>query len=448
MMTNTLANAINYYNDLLTSKHFASTQDVLLKNNEKKLSAIYVQDIFQVMRPFFIDRETYNSIKQAVELVTRGIARLTELLVADAELRKELELSALEASVLDVGLKIDSPNVLARYDGFFTNESIQFIECNVGRTSGYGINTILCEVFESMPIMQEFCERYKIEGSQFNNTFFDEMLKAYHNWGGKNLTNIAIIWELGEMTNDFYQFQELEKKGFKIKVVKAKEMEFRNGKLVVGDFQIDLVYVHMQWWDWFTKLGFKHPFIRAVKEKAVCPFYWFRTMMLSRKTFFEMLSNEKYAHFFDKEVQQALAKHIPWTRKVTETKTIFQGKTIDLLPFIADNRPNLVLKPGFGHGGKGVVVGKDADDVLWSKTLKSALTEPYVVQEYISPSKETYPRLTTDTSLLMEAFSVDYDPYVWNLSKAEGFVARLSKTSVINISSGKACFAAGFVIDG
>ncbi|KAF0249210.1 MAG: hypothetical protein FD167_1386, partial [bacterium] len=417
------------------------------KTNEEKISAIYVQDICQVMRPYFIERKQYEAVKKAAELVTKGIAQLTKLLVADANLRKELELSQLEESVLEVGLKIESPNIMSRFDGFLESNRISFIECNIGRLSGYGINIVLCELFNSMPIMQEFCKHYQLEASQFNDTFFDSMLTTYHKWGGKGLPNIAIIWEKGELTNDFYQFQLLEKKGYKVKVVQPKELEFRNGKLFTSDFQVDLIYVHMQWWDWFTKLGFKHPIIKAVNQNAVCPFYWFRTMMFSRKTFFELLSNEKYAHLFEPEVAQALTKYIPWTRKIRESKTIYQGKPIDLLPFIADHRQDFVLKPGFGHGGKGVIIGKDVDDNIWAETLKTALTNPYIVQEYIAAPKDTYPRLTNNNELSFDEYLVDFNPYVWNLEKAEGFMARLSKDSIINISSGKACFAAGFVID-
>ena len=58
--------------------------------------------------------------------------------------------------------------------------------------------------------------------------------------------------------------------------------------------------------------------------------------------------------------------HVPWTRVVAERSTEFDGKKIDLLPWIADNREQLVLKPNDDYGGRGIVLGWTVSAEKWA----------------------------------------------------------------------------------
>ncbi|MER3514870.1 MAG: hypothetical protein C4310_11215, partial [Chloroflexota bacterium] len=99
------------------------------------------------------------------------------------------------------------------------------------------------------------------------------------------------------------------------------------------------------------------PIVRALRDRAVCMGNGFRAKLLHKKSIHAFLTDERNAHLFSAEEQAAIARHIPWTRKVEERKTLYHGQTIDLLPFIADHRERLVLKPNDEYGGKGVVIG-------------------------------------------------------------------------------------------
>ncbi|KAF0249211.1 MAG: hypothetical protein FD167_1387 [bacterium] len=443
-----ITDAINYYNDLLVNKHLTSTQEVLSKTLKEQTpsSSLNRQEVCRVLRPFFVDKNKYQSIKQAALLVTRAITCLTKQVVKDASLRKELALSPLEESVLEVGLNIESPNIISRFDGFLSETGKpSFIEYNIGALGGYGNSYILSEIFSNMPIIKDFSKRYPIETIPFIDTFSKEMLEAYHKWGGKGLPNIAVINSSKTLPLNLFHFLALE--NCKVKVAQPKELEFRNGRLFIADFPVDLIYIDMVLWDFLTKIGLKHPITKAVNQKVVCPFYWLQIIILSRKSIFALLSDEKYTNLFEKEVAQALVNYIPWTRKVCESKTIYQGKTIDLIPFIANHRQDFVLKPSFEYGGKGVIIGKDTDDNTWSETLKTALngSYSYIVQEYITPTKDTYPTLTNG-ELQFEDYLVDFNPYIWNLEKADCFMVRLSKQSILNTSTGWGSLTPPFII--
>lgn len=444
-----IKDSINYYNDLLIDKHLSSTQEALSKTLKEKTpsSSLNHQEVCKVLRPFFTDKSMYESVKQASTMVMSAIKSLTKEILQNSVLRKELALSSLEESVLETASDVESPNIISRFDGFLGDKgNLSFIEYNLGALGGYGNSYILSEIFSKLPIIQDFSKRYNIETIPFVDTFFNEMLRAYTAWGGKGLPNIAIINATGVLPLNLSHFLALEKKGCKVKIAQPKEFELKNNKLFIADFPLDLIYIDMVLWDFLTKIGLKHPIAKAIKQKVVCPFYWLQIIVLSRKSIFAFLSDEKYSYLFDKEVQKALTSYIPWTRKITETKTLYKGKVIDLLPFIADNRQNFILKPNLEYGGKGVIIGKDVDDVFWSETLKTTLNGSYVVQEYIAPPKDNYPSFTDNQELSFEEFLVDFNPYVWSLEKAECFMVRLSKSSILNTSAGWGSLTPPFIL--
>lgn len=100
---------------------------------------------------------------------------------------------------------------------------------------------------------------------------------------------------------------------------------------------------------------------------------------------------------FTDEENEALAKHIPWTRLVRERKTTFKGEKIDLVPFVRENREKLVLKPSDGYGGFGVFVGSITKQADWEKAIATALDldggRAYAVQELVDIPVEEFPEM-------------------------------------------------------
>jgi len=66
----------------------------------------------------------------------------------------------------------------------------------------------------------------------------------------------------------------------------------------------------------------------------------------------------------------------PWTRSVfPRTTTGPDGRDLDLMPYLAKNRPSLVLEPNRSYGGYGVVVGAAVDDATWARAVNAAATQ-------------------------------------------------------------------------
>ncbi|MFJ9824240.1 hypothetical protein ACIRSU_07665 [Streptomyces sp. NPDC101160] len=79
-------------------------------------------------------------------------------------------------------------------------------------------------------------------------------------------------------------------------------------------------------------------------------------------------------------------RYLPWTRVLAERKTEREGRTVDLLPFVLENRELLVLKAGLGESGKQVVIGREVEQAGWESAVGEAVAcGTSIVQEFVAP---------------------------------------------------------------
>jgi uncharacterized circularly permuted ATP-grasp superfamily protein len=159
----------------------------------------------------------------------------------------------------------------------------------------------------------------------------------------------------------------------------------------------------------------------------------FRCKPIHKKAIFAVLTDESLQARFTDGQRAAIAAHVPWTRRVREQKDTKDGRSIDLPRYIRENRDRLVLKPNDEYGGKGVFIGWESSPAEWEQALLTALRSSYVVQQRVELLRQTFPELAPD--LRFRDFVVDLDPYVFD-GEVEGFLTRLSGTSLANVTSG------------
>jgi uncharacterized circularly permuted ATP-grasp superfamily protein len=139
-------------------------------------------------------------------------------------------------------------------------------------------------------------------------------------------------------------------------------------------------------------------------------------------------------------------EHIPWTRVVSERKTIFHGEEVDLLEFITERRDHFVLKPNDEYGGKGVILGWECSLAEWNETLRQSQTTPFVVQERVSSITRDFPSMI-DGRLDISPRYVDADPYVFYGKTVYGCLTRLSSVSLLNVTAGGGSIVPTFLLD-
>ncbi len=443
-----VTDAIDYYHELLAGRYLESTVELLAQATERKMLAFGSRPVCSVLRPFFIDEARYESVVHASTFVMLGIAKLARRLFVDDRLRRELDLTPEEEAISQIATRYGPPDVSGRLDGFLSAEGdFHFVEYNAESPGGLGYGDALGNVFGQMPIMQEFGGRYNIRSLPIRTFVFDALLGVYHRWGGKGLPNIAIIdWRGVSTYSEFLLMrEEFESHGCPVRIADPDELEYRNGRLFIEDFPVDLIYKRVVVQELLAKYGLGHPMIEAVRDGAVCMANGFGVHMLNKKSPFALLSDPTYAYLFEPEILQALGRHIPWTRKVRECKTAYRDMTVDLIPFIAENRERFVLKPNGEYGGKGVALGWEMDEAAWGVALEGALGTSYLVQERVPLGRETYPSLI-EGNLRFDERYYDLDPYVWNGERIEGCGVRLSSLALLNVTAGGGSATPMFII--
>jgi uncharacterized circularly permuted ATP-grasp superfamily protein len=172
----------------------------------------------------------------------------------------------------------------------------------------------------------------------------------------------------------------------------------------------------------------------------------FRCKILYKKASFAVVTDERNAGLFSTAEQEALTAHIPWTRRVEERRTTLDGKAIDLVPFILDNRERFVLKPNDDYGGKGIVLGWTVDAAAWQQAVRTALAEPYIVQERINLPSEPFPSLVDGTVQVYDRM-LDTAPYVCHGAYMDACLTRISTAALLNVTAGGGSTVPTFVVE-
>lgn len=440
--------AIDYYHELLAGDYLASTVEALDAATARWNLRFGSRPVCTVLRPYFITEAQYEAVGRASSLVMRGIAALSKQLAADSQLRAELDLTPEEEAISLIATGYGAPDVSARLDGFLSPDGeFNFVEYNAESPGGLAYGDALGIAFSEMPILQAFARRFDYRALPVRDMVFNALMSAYRGWGGGELPNIAIIdWRGVSTYSEFLLMKErFESYGCRVKIADPDELEYRDGQLFIEEFKVDLVYKRVVIAELLAKLGLDHTLVRAVRDRAVCMANGFGVQMLNKKAIFALLSDTSFSHLFDADVSAALARHIPWTRKVREAKTDYRGMKVDLVEFILNNRERLVLKPNGEYGGKGVALGWECDESAWSSVLREALATSYIVQERVPLGEEVFPSIV-DGKPSFDNRYLDLDPYVWGGERVEGCGVRLSSLQLLNVTAGGGSATPMFII--
>ncbi len=100
-----------------------------------------------------------------------------------------------------------------------------------------------------------------------------------------------------------------------------------------------------------------------------------------------LLSDKRWLELLPSDLAERIFDTVLWTRLLQDSRTDYEGTTVNLMSFAENNRHELVLKPGRGTGGIGLIVGAEVSQAEWESQLAWALhgREPWVVQKVMRP---------------------------------------------------------------
>ncbi len=387
------------------------------------------------LRPHFVSHAEYERARVACRGIFRAIEKAEDRLGTQLWDRVGVLPEERELVSIDPGYRRSSPT--SRLDSFLTASAFQFVELNAESPAGIAYFEELTSVFLALPIMKRFQERWSVRRFESRQRLLDTLLACHREGGGQAPhPTIAIVdYEEVPTRTEHHLFREFfEQKGYPALVCDPRHLTFEGGRLRHEGQAIDIVYKRLLVNELLERKDQLGAFLEAARQQAVTVVNPFRCKPIHKKAIFEVLTDDELQPLFTADEQAAIRAHVPWTRLVREGRSTRFGESIDLPEYVLRHRDRLVMKPNDEYGGKGVFIGWETSESEWQAALAEALRSPYVVQEKVDLQRLSFPSLV-DGGLQYRDLVIDLDPFVFN-GEIEGFLTRLSGSSLANVTSG------------
>jgi len=328
--------------------------------------------------------------------------------------------------------KYESNIPIARIDIFYNEDTgdYKFCEFNTDGTSAMNEDRELNHAVRLTRAYQIFEEKYEIGTFELFDIWVEEFLKIYEefaeNTGKKKVPNVAITDFMENATEqEFRIFKErFEAKGIRAEICEIRELTYLDNKLYSKDgMEIDAVYRRAVTSDIMKHYEEVTPFLRAVKEEAVCLIGEFRTQIVHNKILFKILHDEKTQAFLTEEEREYVRGHVPFTVNLETGKFDYQE--------VIQNREKWIIKPEDSYGSQGVYAGVEYGQDEWKEKVDGAVGNHYLLQEFCRPFETPNIDLMKSKSAEIKNYSNLTGLFVYN-GKFRGIYSRISQSEIIS----------------
>lgn len=438
-----LKSAVEFYHSLLEDHDLAAGSAKALQDGLEKNRLIFGgRPLSPYLRPHFITFADWSRVKITCETIWSALQKVKDAAIADDSLLDELGVTPVERELVKIDPGYTQVSPTARLDSFLTDDAYSYVELNGESPAGIAYADSATAIFEMLPVMQKFAERYKVQGFNGRPLLLAVLLECWDEFcGGKaDRKPVIAIVDLKDLPTqkEFELFRDyFEGQGYDAVICSPHDLEFDGGKLYFGGVQIDVVYKRLLVNEYLPIMQEAPALLDAYRAGAICMVNSFRGKLVHKKAIFAVLTNERYAHLFDEAELTAIADHVPWTRKFRVEKTINGGEEIDLVEWTRASSSKLVLKPNDDYGGHGIYIGWNSSEAEWDAAIEVALADgDYLVQQRVPTAKEMFPMIFDEHGKwgMIEQL-VDLDPLLFNGVVGAAFT-RLSSNELANVTAG------------
>lgn len=438
-----LKEAVAYYHQLLQDEELAERSRQILDDGLEENKLIFGgRRLSPYLRPHFVTESDWNRITKICETIWDALQKVKDEAVKNDEILSELGLTDIERELVKIDPGYEQVSPTARLDSFLTEDAYSYVELNGESPAGIAYADSATEIFQSLPVMQKFTERYDVRGFSGRPKMLQVLIDCYTEYLGHEpeVPPVIAIVDLKDLPTqkEFELFKEyFESEGYTSIICSPDQLEFDGEKLYFGGVAIDIVYKRLLVNEYLPIMEEDHALLDAYRAGAICMVNSFRGKLVHKKAIFAVLTNERYAHLFNQEELAAIEAHIPWTRKFREERTVNHGEEIDLVAWTRANSSKLVLKPNDDYGGHGIYIGWNSTPEEWDEAINLALADgDYLIQERVKTAKEMFPMVFDAVAKWdMVEQLVDLDPLLFNGTVGSAFT-RLSLSELANVSSG------------
>jgi hypothetical protein len=394
--------------------------------------------ICSFLRPDFLLRSQHTLMVEALRHFRGAVVKAKDVISSSPELLEAIALTDGERRLVDINPEFRSLGVTTRLDTILSGGDLQLVELNLEGAFGVSYSDRLTELFEGFQPMREFSRERRVTPIYAEGAQVAAILDTWHEFGGTRVPRVAVVdWrEVATRTELELVCERFQRLGVPARFVDPRELEYKDGELEAGGEGIDLVYRRVLTSELLSREDEIRPLLDAYKARVVCVVNSFRAKILDKKMLFALLHDERVSAAFSPEERAAIARHVPWTRRVEHARTTGpDGAEIDLIPWVAEHRTDLVLKPNDEVGGRGVVIGANVEGGVWERALKLALVDPSIVQRRVPLPSAMFPEVGAAGELFFSRRFMELDPYLFR-GECKGVLTRLSATTLCNVHAG------------
>jgi hypothetical protein len=390
-----------------------------------------------VLMPHFISPGQLRRVKHSVDCLSRVLDRFCDAYPHDAALRDELAVSPEEDSLIRIDPGYPRPMRICRLDAFLAGYDVKFLEFNADSPAGIGYTDILYEglttAIDLPRVRHEFDTAYRPMLPELIAT----LLEAYGHVRARHrdlpaAPRLALIDAEGSPAVPEFRIVCAAAGRVGIDAVHGTlgELDYDGSTLHLRCEPVQIVYRRALLEDLDQA-----DLVAAARDGRVCIVNPFRARVANNKKLFSLFGDPRFAHLVEGDELEVVQKTIPWTRVLRPGRVSYGSWTIDLLPFVADNRERLVLKPASSYGGRSVSLGMETPQERWEEIIAAhAERADFIVQEYVPVPEEMFPTIEGGhVQMRLKRFNIN--PFGIG-GRHAGSITRISDRAVINVSAG------------
>jgi glutathionylspermidine synthase len=366
--------------------------------------------------------------------------RFCEAYPEDERLQEELALPTLEDSLVRVDPGYPRPLRICRLDAFLAGDAVKFLEFNADSPAGIGYTDVLHEGLRqtiALPRVEgEFDTAYEPMLPLLIETLLDayRAMRAGRREGPElpDAPRLALVDVPASPSVPEFRIicAAAAEAGIAAIHSNIEELSYDGSVLRAGGEPVHLVYRRAL----IDDLP-EGDLTAAYRDGAACVINPPRARVANNKKLMALLEDPRFAHLVEPREAEVIAATVPWTRILRPGRVTYGQWVVDLLDFVSDNRPRLVLKPASEYGGHDVALGIETEQGEWDRIIQEhAEAGDFIVQEYVPVPEEMFPTVE-DGHVQMRLKHFNINPFGIG-GRYAGMITRISDRAVINVSAG------------
>jgi hypothetical protein len=341
-------------------------------------------------RPLFVPEPEISAfvadLIQLFDIVTSLPTRLF-----DGDLRRYCAALGMDEQLADLMCRGASgqPPLHARPDVYHDGVSFKVLELNIGSKLG-GVDVALVnEAFLQVPDFAAFAQRHRLGYVDMA----ERLIRVLRNAAEAVTTDsptFALVETTGGIAAHGPMFYALQKAmldhGVHMLLGEIQELDERNGKITLRGTPLDVVLRYFGARELVADPAARRKLdavVRAHEAGKTVLFTPLETEIFGSKGNLAMLHDPNTRETLSAHERAVVDRIVPWTQLLNG----HSGRT-ELLDRCRAERESLVLKPGVGSRGVGVVPGHAITDEQWEHALRAGMAGDHIVQRRVRPAGE------------------------------------------------------------